>query len=192
MFGTLRTLFGRNPDAELILQLKRYCDRLFGAALPGVDLKAFMTDAQSLHEPDRAALRLVLGLYVLDFPGNVFAMLSMDDRSAVAAVLYLYSDQFGLEGDAAEALRESAVAFKTPAIEKMEKDGENAELDSWPDEAALAVVYLAGATAERVCGGYQKNQKAKLAPSEDEVGNFNALCANAVNFAAENMDGPAN
>jgi len=191
MFGTLRTLFGRNPDAELILQLKRYCDRLFAAALPGVDLKVFMTDPRSMHEPDRAALRFILGLYVLDFVGNAFAMLSMDDRSAVGAVLYLYSDQFGLEGDAAEALRQSAVDFKGAAVEKMEKDGENAKFDRWPDEAALAVVFLAGATAEHVCGDHQKNPKRKVAPTEDQVGNFNALCANAVNFSAENMDGRA-
>ena len=188
MFRTLRSMFGRDPDTEFIVCLKLYCDRLFGEALPEVDLKTFMHEAASAPPPEFAALRLVLGLFVVDLVGNTFSILSLDDRSAVAAIYYLYSDQFGLEGEAAEALREPAVALKEPALERLEQGGEDAKLDAWPDEAALAVVFLAGMTAERICEEYRKSRQGEVAPTEDEISNFSSMCGSVMDAATGNKD----
>jgi hypothetical protein len=188
MFRLLKSVFGRDPDTEFIVCLKLYCDQLFADSLPELDLKALMNDPSAKARQDTAALRLVLGLYVVDLVGNASSMLRMDERSAVAALYYLYSDQFGLEDDAAEALREPAVALKDPAIERLEQDGEEAKLDAWPDEAALAVVFLAGTTAERICEEYRKNRESEFAPTEDEISNFSSLCSRAMDAAAGDKD----
>lgn len=190
MFRTLKTLLGRDPDTDLILCLKLYCDQLFGAALPQVDLKALMHEAESAPPPEFAALRLVLGLYVVDLVANTSSILPLDDRSAVAALYYLYSDQFGLEGEDAEALREPVVALKEPALERLEQGGEDAELDIWPDRTALGIIYLAGLSAERICDEYRTNPKREIAPTDEEIDNFKAMCSDALTAAAADQEEP--
>jgi hypothetical protein len=181
-------MFGRNPDAEAILKIKGYCDLLFEAGLPEVDLKAFMNDAEMVRQPNFAALRIILGLYILDLMGNIHLILPLDDQSAIGGLNFLYSDQFGLVGDAAEALREPALVLKNVALEKIEAGGKSAELEKWPDQAALAVVMLAGKSAERICEEYRKNPKSGMMPTDEEVGDFAVICGKVMETAAETED----